>query len=132
MTDQEFMQAFEAATLNEFAHRDHVRMAWLYLRKYGTEAGLVKIREGIQAFARSVGADHKYHETITVFWARVVLLGIADRPEIEDFAAFIQVHSHVLDKGLLQRHYSNAVLASETARRAWVEPDLIPLPAMQP
>jgi hypothetical protein len=129
MTDQEFLQAFEDATLTEFAHRDHIRMAWLYLREYGADVGLVKIREGIQAFARSVGADRKYHETITVFWAQVVALGIVLTPEISEFSAYVEAHPHLLDKALLQRHYSSTILRSELARQTWVEPDLIALPS---
>lgn len=34
----------------------------------------------------------------------------------------------LLDKSLLARHYSPAVLASPTARAKWVDPDLIPIP----
>ena len=32
LNDEEFLQAFEDCTLEEFHHADHVRMAWLYLR----------------------------------------------------------------------------------------------------
>ncbi|MBX3082130.1 MAG: hypothetical protein KF716_10900 [Anaerolineae bacterium] len=129
MTDQEFIQAFESCTLTEFTHRDHIRMAWLYLRGDGTEAGLVKIRDGIRAFAHHLGADRKYHETITVFWAQVVALAISFTPDIADFTAFVATHPHLLDKSILMRHYSGATLATEAARHTWVEPDLIPLPA---
>ena len=129
MTDQEFLHAFEATNLTEFAHRDHIRMAWLYLRNYGTKSGVVKIREGIQAFARSMGATQKYHETITVFWAQVVALAISSAPDISDFPTFLAMYPHLLDKTLLQRHFSSTILRSEIARHTWVEPDLILLPS---
>jgi hypothetical protein len=129
VTDQEYIQAFEAGTLRQFTHRDHIRMAWVYLREEGEEAGLVKIREGIKAFARRLGADRKYHETITVFWAQVVALAITQTPEIGEFAVFMEAHPHLLDKSILLRHYSSALLQSEVARQTWIAPDLIALPS---
>ncbi len=37
-------------------------------------------------------------------------------------------HPALLDKRLLVRHYWSSTLASEPARRGWVEPDLLPFP----
>ena len=127
MNDSEFLKAFEACTLHDFPHQSHIRMAWLYLRAEGLEAGTVKIREGIQRFANSLSATNKYHETITVFWARVVYQAITQTPDISDFDEFVERHPRLLDKRLISQYYSADVISSPLARQQWVEPDLKPL-----
>jgi len=130
MNDSEFLAAFESLTLphDQFPHAAHIRMAWLYLRRDGWELGVQHIRQGIQRFAESHGAIRKYHETITLFWARAVHYAIAQSPEITDFSAFTAAYPHLLDTRIIQRHYSREHLWSDAARREWVEPDLQPLP----
>jgi hypothetical protein len=91
--------------------------------------GIQKIADGIRRFAAANGADNKYHETITVFWARMVSYAISCAPEIADFDVFIETFPHLLDSTLLKRHYSVDVIRSEAARRAWIAPDVIPMPA---
>ena len=100
---------------------------WLYLRAAGLEAGTVKIREGIQRLANSLRATNKYHETITVFWARAVYQAIGQTPDISDFHEFIERNPHLLDKQLINQYYSADVIGSPLARQQWVEPDLKPL-----
>lgn len=131
MNDSEFLKAFEDCTLphGAFPHRAHLRMAWLYLRADGWEIGIQKIADGIRRFAAASGADNKYHETITVFWARMVSYAISCASEIADFDVFIETFPHLLDSTLLKRHYSVDVIRSEAARRAWIAPDVIPMPA---
>ncbi len=128
MNDSEFLQAFEACTLRPFPHRSHIRMAWLYLRAHGWDAGVSKIREGIRRYADSVGATHKYHETITVFWAHLVYYVIQCYPEVDDFETFLALHPGLLDAGLIARHYSHVRLYSDAARYQWVEPDVQAMP----
>ncbi|MEO8608214.1 MAG: hypothetical protein ABI690_10050 [Chloroflexota bacterium] len=129
MNDQEFLRAFESGTLHEFPHRAHIRMAWLTLRRDGWEPGFGNIRAGIQHFARAQGATRKYHETITRFWALLVLHAISLNPSIHDFEAFTAAYPHLLDTQVIARHFSRDLLMSDSARHAWVEPDLEPLPA---
>ncbi len=132
MNDQTFLQAFEDCTLppSEFSHRGHIRMAWLYLRAYGWDDGVDRIRSGIQAFAARLGATTKYHETITVFWARVVYHMITDQPQLDSFDDFLLHFPQILDSHLIERHYSADLLKSPLARQQWVEPDLVLLPAL--
>ena len=128
MTDQEFLTAFEQHTLSEFPHRSHIRMAWLYLRASGWERGQQQIRQGIQRFAAALGATGKYHETITLFWARIVNHAIDCDPGIDDFDAFVERYPFLLNSKLHLAHFSRDLIASESARQGWVEPDLRPLP----
>ncbi len=128
MNDIEFLGAFERGHLHPFRHADHVRMAWLYLRQYGTDKGIVCIRKGLKHFATAHGAADKYHETITLFWVKLVDYARQHVAQTDDFEAFIAHCDHLLDTRLLAQHYSPARLASDMARRGWIEPDLKPLP----
>jgi hypothetical protein len=128
MTDLEFLDAFEQQRLQHFSHYAHLRMAWLYLSKYGWDDGLSRIRKGIQDFAAHY-ASQKYHETMTLFWAQLVYYAITKAPNKSKFSEFIELYPHLLDSSLHVRHYSCDVLQSEIARREWVTPDLVELPA---
>ncbi len=131
MNHDEFLHAFETAELNEFPHRSHLRMAWIYLRRDGWETGFEHIQSGIQHFAAAKGASTKYHETITRFWAYLMYWVITHAPADADFDHLIEAHAHLLDTAIIKKHYSTARLSSNAARRTWVEPDLIPLPAQK-
>ena len=130
MDDQTFLHAFENAKLSHFPHEAHIRMAWLYLRQYGYDEGVRKICDGLRHFADAHGAAQKYHETITLFWAKLVnhAITIPRTPDTADFKTFIEQHPHLLDKGLLERHYGAGRWQSLEARKCWVEPDLRPMP----
>lgn len=132
MDDRVFLQAFEDGTLppSEFSHRGHIRMAWLYLREYGWGEGIMRIRSGIQIFAARLGATTKYHETITVFWARLVQHMINEQPQLETFDDFLAHFPQILDSRLIQQHYSSDLLKSTLARAQWVEPDLTLMPSL--
>jgi len=77
MNDDEFLAAFEARTLDEFHHRDHIKVAYLYLRRYPLDEAIAKVRAGLQALAKAWGApvddlERGYHETMTQAWVRLV------------------------------------------------------------
>lgn len=131
MTDDDFLQAFARGTIanSDFRHRDHLRLAWLQVRRLGCEGALLNITAGIRHFAEAHGASGKYHETMTRFWVRVVAHMVAARPDIDDFARFLDAFPQLLDKELSLRHWERATLMSPQARAMWVEPDVLPMPA---
>lgn len=129
--DREFLAAVEATTWpgERFGHREHVRLAWLYMRGHGTgEAGYAHIRDTIRRYATALGAAGKYHETMTRAWSAHVAAALRASPELKLFSAFLAAHPELLDGRLLERHYRKETLAAEAARREWVAPDVAPLP----
>jgi len=124
MNDQEFLKAFEDCTLEEFPHRSHIRMAWLYLRKLGYPEGSAKIKEGIKKFAAAKNATTLYHETITEFWIRLVQHVIENHPA-ESFEEFFASFPPLQDSKSIFRHYTKDFLMSEPARSAWLNPDVL-------
>jgi len=147
MTDDEFLTAFEECKVErkDWTHEAHIRVAWLYLTRLpDTENVLDRVRSGIKklnaAFAsrRSMlcmrAAAPKdargltgYHETITV--AFVTLIASRTKPG-EDFAAFREHNADLFDHKFptILKHYSPERLYSPTAKKEFVEPDLVPLP----
>jgi hypothetical protein len=87
------------------------------------------VGDGIRRYAAAHGAATRYHETLTAFWVRLVAHRVSVRPELEDFDAFLAAFPLLVDKGIAERHWSDAALWSEEARAGWREPDLRPLPA---
>ncbi|MEV0183363.1 hypothetical protein AB0I54_29320 [Streptomyces sp. NPDC050625] len=115
------------ATAERFGHRQHVHLTWLAVRRYGTEAAVDLVSDGIRRTARYAGAPQKYHATVSRAW--VELVGHhATQPDTADFDTFADQHPALLDKKLLTRFYQPSTLAGARARTSWVEPDRTPFP----
>jgi hypothetical protein len=130
LSDDEFVAAMESGALPAaaFRHYDHLRLAWIYLRREGLAAATARIRETIRRFAAHHGATGKYHETLTVAYMRFVAAHLAMTPELGDFDRFAEAHPALFESALPSHFYSSDRLWAEEARSGWVEPDLRPLP----
>jgi len=128
--DEAFVAAFHADQLSNqgFHHRDHLRLAWVQIRRLGLDEASEVVTTGIRRFAAHHGSADRYNDTMTRFWLRVVGLGIIRHPEL-GFEDLLAAEPHLLDKGLPFRHWSRERMASDEARRQWVEPDLGQVPA---
>jgi hypothetical protein len=84
MDDDAFLARFESASipLEEWNHKEHLRVAWTYLRRHGLEGATERMREGIRRFNASKGIEDtletRYHETLTVAWLRILDTQIGD------------------------------------------------------
>lgn len=121
------MRAFEDGTLDpaQFSHRVHLALAWYYLQLDGFPEGAQRFREHLQRYVAKVGAQGKYHETIS--WAYLVLLNeelCLRSPPGESFDAMIRRRPDLLDhrNGAIARCYSKAQLDSTDARRVFQLP----------
>jgi hypothetical protein len=121
------MAAFENGTLDpaRFDHRLHLSLAWTYLQRDGFPEGALRFRQHLKAYVAKVGAEGKYHETIT--WAYLVLLNeelSLRSPPRESFDVMIQRRPDLLDhrNGAIARCYSKSQLDSPEARRVFLLP----------
>ena len=64
ITDDELLQQIEEGRLplDRFGHAEHVRLAWLYLRRYPLLQAIARFRATLQAFAAAHGKHGLYHE----------------------------------------------------------------------
>ena len=105
-----------------FRHRQHVHLAFIAVRRYGSAGAADKVSGWIRHL--TAHAPQKYHATVTRAWTEIVARHVAADPSVTDFDAFAERYPALLDKRLLTRHYTAAALASPQARAGWVEPDL--------
>jgi hypothetical protein len=131
MNDDEFLAAFEARTLEEFHHRDHIKVAYLYLRRHPLDEAIAKVRAGLQALAKAWGApvddlEQGYHETMTQAWVRLVYLTLSEGGAAQCADAFCDRQPELMQKIHLRLFYSRELLVTWEAKREFVEPDLAP------
>lgn len=125
--EDETMVAFENGSLDpaQFSHRVHLSLAWRYLQRDGFPEGALRFRQHLQNYVAKVGAQSKYHETIT--WAYLVLLNeelCLRSPAGESFDAMIRRRPDLLDRrnGPIARRYGKSQLDSSEARRVFMLP----------
>lgn len=111
-----------------FRHREHIHLAYLAVRRHGTERAADKVAGWIRHLAAYQRAPQKFNATVTRAWTEMVAHHVAAGPPGTDFDSFAGRNPALLDKRLLARHYSARVLASPAARTSWVEPDRAPFP----
>jgi hypothetical protein len=135
MDDEIFLQQFEMCVLpqTQFHHREHLKVAYIYLRRHGLADALKKIRAGINAIntAHRVpdAPDRGYHETITQAWVRLVDMTLREYGPAETADNFLDQHPQLLEKKALRLFYSKELMMSPRAKAEFVEPDLTQLPA---
>jgi hypothetical protein len=78
VSDDELVAGFEACTLAEFHHADHVRVAWVYLRRFVV---------GLQRFAAANGAAQKYDDALTCRYLALIASRMAGESSFDGFAA---------------------------------------------
>jgi hypothetical protein len=126
LCDDEFVRQFESCTFpaQEFHHRDHVRLAWLYLREHEPLAALSRFSDSLKRFAASHGKPGLYHETIT--WAFLLLIRERmQRKPSADFETFARENGELLQwqPSILERYYQAETLRSDLARHVFLMPD---------
>ena len=122
MDDNTLVAEFEATTLPDLTHRDHVRLVFLYSR---TGDAASRIRDGLIAYTAARGSSSAFHETRTWAWAQLI---VAAADGFDDFDAFWAAHPEFDRRDLLSDHYSAELLNSAEAHDSIVQPDLAPLP----
>jgi hypothetical protein len=126
MNDRQFANAFEECTLpnGSFHHRDHVRLAWIYLRERPVIEALERFTASLKRFAAANGRPELYHATIT--WAYLLLIHERmERNAAADFESFARQNSDLLTwkPSVLDEYYDAATLDSDLARRTFLMPD---------
>lgn len=114
----------------DWKHSHHLVVALYYVERFGLEAAIEKIRDGLfklltEGFKVDLTKEMPYHETLTVFWMRTVAAYASTKngmPLHEKANNLIET----FDKDFPLNFYTREHLFSDDARARFVEPDLRP------
>ena len=132
--DEVFLKAFEDCTLpsDQWKHRAHLKVAYLYLRTLPFDEALIKARQNIQRYNAATNTpenlERGYHETITVAWMRLMDCALSVSGPATSADEFLEREAQLLNSKALRFFYSREQLISWRAKAEFVEPDLAPLP----
>ncbi|CAM1359115.1 hypothetical protein [Tenacibaculum xiamenense] len=128
LSDSEFIEQFTKGTLNPelFNHEAHLRLAWLYIKKFGVKQAEKDIQKQLLNFDVIVGKGDKYHTTLTIVSIRIVN-HFMQKSRSNNFLNFINEFPQLkLEfRELINTHYSYDIFESEKAKIKFLEPDLI-------
>lgn len=125
--EAEFIRRFESCELpaEQFPHREHVRLAWLYLRRHTTPEALERFSTSLKRFAAFNGKPDLYHETIT--WAYILIINerTARAARTQSWNEFAASNADLLDwqNSILKTYYREETLRSKLAKKIFVFPD---------
>ncbi len=116
----------------EWTHAAHFAAAFWLLRQPDRNA-MRDMPNLIRAYNEATGVSNTdssgYHETITIASLRAARAWLMARPHASLHAALNELLTHDLGRSdWLLTYWSRPLLFSAAARRAWIEPDLKPLP----
>lgn len=116
-----------------WTHEAHLSVGAWHVHEFGVDEASARLRVGIRALNERQGtantATAGYHETITLAYVRLIGEFLSAFPAKEALEERVRhlLSGSLAHKGLLLRFWSQALLMSEAARAAWVEPDREPL-----
>lgn len=127
MTEEEFYQQFEDTSLNAklFNHSNHIKMAWIYLKKYDLPEALGKFSLALKRYAKAKGATNLYHETITFAFLVLINERMKRYDELQNWEDFVVSNDDLFDwkKNVLKNYYREETLKSSFAKKHFVFPD---------
>jgi hypothetical protein len=127
MQDEELLSKFEDTSLplSEFHHEEHLRVAFLYLRRHALLDVLERFPAALQRYAAAHGKNGLYHQTISWAFLFIVHERMAAGGETESWEEFKQSNVDLLQgsKSTLAKYYRDDTIASPAARQYFVMPD---------
>lgn len=120
------IDTLETASLDPdaFDHPAHVYAAWLYLEQWPLQEATNRFCRAIRRLTVKLGAEMKYHETITCFYMQL----INERRKASassNWQQFMTANKDLVHdaRKTLARYYSEELLGSELARQQYLLPD---------
>ena len=126
-----FLHAFESGTLPKarWTHAAHLFTGACYVHRLGEAAAIDHLRSAIPRYNESVGGLNTptsgYHETVTVFWIKLLACLLAERePITRAVFAHLAVAEFSTRRSIYGDFYDFDILTSLEARRTWIPPNL--------
>ncbi|MGE5835872.1 MAG: hypothetical protein ACM4AI_15425 [Acidobacteriota bacterium] len=127
MDDESLVRLFERTEVppDGFRHRDHVRVAWWYLRQHPFPEALARFGANLRRFAVAQGKPDLYHETITTGYLLLINERLDGDGRELAWEEFVSRNGDLMTwkPSILARYYRKDTLASPRAKRTFVMPD---------
>ena len=126
--DSAFLAALEAGTLPPaaFDHRGHLRAGFLYLKAHDFPGACVAMKRAmkraVQGFARALGKEGLYHETLTIAYLALIAERLAEEPRDIGFGRFLERYPELTSREYFERYYPRGTLDAPEARTTFVLP----------
>lgn len=120
------VRGFEDCTIPpaKFTHRAHLTVALCYLSQSAFEEAATQMRVGLNRFLKHHHAQG-YHETITLFWLKLVRHFLVDADASLTFCDLAnELLNAYSNSQLIFDYYSRELIQTPEAKATWVEPDL--------
>ncbi len=133
ISDGDFLAQFESTAwpYSAWHHKQHIKVAYLYLRKHPFEQAQQQIRERIKAYNAAKQLPDSllsgYHDTMTQAWMHLVYFALCEGGPAENANAFYEQHPELWGKKTLRFFYSEVFITPE-AKAHFVPPDRTPFP----
>jgi N-formylglutamate deformylase len=128
LSDLEFLRQFRTSELDPllFNHEAHLRLAWLQIDKFGPEQAIENIEDQLQNFVTHVGAQDKYHKTLTIAAVHAVS-HFMTKAQSDNFADFLKEFPQLKNnfKELINSHYNIDIFNSASAKTEYIAPNKI-------
>jgi hypothetical protein len=125
------IHAFQECSLarSQWTHAAHLTVGLWYLFYDSESEAINAVRNGIKRYNSVQGIestkDGGYHETLTLFWMRIVRGYLAEESRNRSIVHLANgLIAQYADRHLPFRYYTRDRLMSGEARTSWVEPDL--------
>ncbi len=125
------IHAFQECSLprSQWTHAAHLTVGLWYLFYDSEPEAINAVRNGIKGYNSVQGIestkDSGYHETLTLFWMRIVRGYLAEESRSRSIVHLANdAIAKYADRTLPFRYYTRDRLMSAEARTSWVEPDL--------
>ncbi len=127
------LQQLRAGTLDpkDFAHSDHVGVAYEALARHDYVEAVGIISRGIRALAAAAGDASKFNATITVAFMSLIAERMQTSPH-DNAADFLGRNADLTQPAALAPWYSRERIASPMARSIALLPDRVPLTGKLP
>lgn len=134
MKIKQLVEYFKQQKVSEegFGHINHLKVAWFYVFNYPIVEAKEQFHKNIIALTKELGAEEKYHTTVTDFFLDYLLhlkyyLGPSELEEgwlqIENFCPLLIKDA----KHLIGFYYSKELIESLEAKNNFIEADIVQL-----
>lgn len=94
LTDKKLLQEFKdcSLTANQFTHKVHIHVAYLYLKQWGYKDGSARFLTHLKQFTKAHGASTKYNAALSKAALDIIYERMCASTHIKPFETFLETH----------------------------------------